>query len=117
MVGAGLDLKTLAAAARSLDVGIVENELAAQLVVDEVHLGAEQGQLGFGVDENARAVLLDHFVEAILLARVLDRVREATAAALLDADAQSDHVGPRLHQRLDAFDRGRRERDGNAWRR
>ena len=108
-----LDLKALATAARALDVGIVKDKLAAQLVAHVVHLGAEQAELSLDVHEELDARLLDNLVELLLLFGILERVGEAIAAALLDTNA---HAGHRLRalaqQLLDALDSGRRERYG-----
>src|SRR3546814_12806694 len=47
-----LDVKRLAAAAAALLVGIGEHEAAVELVVDVVHLAAEQEHDGGGIDED-----------------------------------------------------------------
>lgn len=48
----GLDAEALSTAAHSLDVGVVEYELAAQLRLHKVHLGPEKGQLSLFLDEH-----------------------------------------------------------------
>lgn len=44
--------EALPTATHPLDVGIVEDELAAQLRLHKVHLGPEEGQLGFLLNEH-----------------------------------------------------------------
>ena len=49
------DAEALPAATRPLDVGVVEHELSRKLGVHEVHLGAQQGELGLLLDEHPHA--------------------------------------------------------------
>ena len=63
--------EALAAAAGTADVGVVEDKLGGELGLLEVHLGAEDGQLGLFVDVDRHAILLNHLVE-------LDPAREVT---------------------------------------
>ena len=55
--------EALAAAAGTADVGVVEDELRGELRLLEVHLGAEDRELGLLVDVDSHAVLLHHLVE------------------------------------------------------
>ena len=55
--------EALAAAAGTADVGVVEDELRGELRLLEVHLSAEDGELGLLVDVDSHAVLLHHLVE------------------------------------------------------
>lgn len=48
----GSDAEAFSTAAQPLDVGVVEYELAGQLCLHKVHLGPEQGQLSFLLDEH-----------------------------------------------------------------
>jgi len=111
-----LNLKALAASARALDVRIVKDKLGAELALDKVHLGAEERELRLGVHEEPGAALLHHLVEALLLLGVLERVREAVAAALAHAHAQALHVRMLVHELLHALYGAGRERDGRATR-
>src|SRR5690606_18191330 len=78
-------------------VRIVENELGGQLVDFVVHLGAEQEQNSLRVDQNANPLVLDNFVELVLLSSPAHRVFHARAAAVLHADAQAHNVGAGGH--------------------
>ena len=55
--------EALAAAARAADVGVIEDELRGEFGLLEVHLGAEDGELGLLVDVDRHTVLLHHLVE------------------------------------------------------
>lgn len=48
----GSDAEALSTATHSLNVGVVEDELAGQLRLHKVHLGSEKGQLSFFLDEH-----------------------------------------------------------------
>ena len=70
----------------------------------EIHFRAEQEQDRLGVDQDLDALVLDHFIEGLLLGRPFHGVFHAGAAAILDADAQAHdgRVRPgddRLHAR------------------
>ena len=70
-----------------------------------VHLAADDGEEGLAVDEDADAVLLDDLVELCGAVDVLERVGEAGAAFVPDADA--DELGRRAaHEDAEAFDGG-----------
>lgn len=53
MTGRRLDVEALPTTACSLDVGVVKHELAGEFRLDEIHLGAQQGQLSLLLDENS----------------------------------------------------------------
>src|SRR3569832_283794 len=57
-----LELHRLAAAAGANLVRIVEDELSLHSVGLVIHLGAEQEQNRFGVDQDLHALILDDFV-------------------------------------------------------
>src|SRR5690349_976582 len=85
-----LNAEALAAAAAGFLVGVLEDEAALQLVVHEVHFGADQEHGGGGVDQDLDALVLHDFLELLDLVRVLDGIAETGAATSLDADAQAD---------------------------
>ena len=107
-------MEALTTAASALDVGIVENELAAKLLLLKVHLSAEQRELRFAVDEDLDAVLLYDFVELLLLLGVVERVGEPVASPLLHADSETDGLLVLGHQIFAALNGSRRESNGSA---
>src|SRR6185312_1690266 len=98
-----------AAAAAALLVRIAEGEARLELVLDIVHLGADDEHRGLGVDQQGDALVLHHLVEFALFVSVFERVCQARAAAAAHADADADRRLAALGQkRLDAPRRGLR---------
>src|SRR6266853_1623226 len=83
------NVERLAAAAAALLVRVAEDKARLELLLDVIHLGAEDEHDGFGVDEDCHPLVLDDFVEFALLVGVFDRVAEPRAAARPHADAHS----------------------------
>src|SRR5262245_7575294 len=82
--GCRLELYRFAAAAGRRLVRIVEYELRRELVGLIIHLGADQEQHRFGIDQDAHALVLDHLVGGLDLLGILHRVGHAGAAAVAD---------------------------------
>src|SRR3546814_18946877 len=71
---------------------VCSSDLAAlELVLDVVHLAAEQEHDGGGLDEDLHALVLDHVLQLALLLGVLDHVAHAGAALGADADPEAEH--------------------------
>ena len=83
-----LDREAGAAAAGRGDVRVVELELGADQVVDEIELRALHEAERDGIDHHARAVALDEEIVGRRLRDDVEAVLEARAAAALDADAK-----------------------------
>src|SRR6185436_5844631 len=95
-----------ATAAAALLVRILEHEAGLQLLLDVIHLGAEDEHRGLGVDQDRDAILLHHLVHRTLLVSELERIAEARAALGLDADANAGgRLAALVEQRLHALDR------------
>ena len=73
-------------------VGVFEGKLRRHFCALEIHLGAEQKQHGFGIDNHRRAFVFHHVFARQHLVCQFDRVGHARTAAILDADAQADAV-------------------------
>src|SRR6266851_852467 len=101
------NVERLAAAAAALFVRVAEDKARLELLLDVIHLGAEDEHDGLGVNEDRHALVLDDFVEFALLVGVFDRIAEPRAAPGAHADA---HPQGRLaapgQQRLDPRCRG-----------
>ena len=68
------------------DIGVPEVEALVELVLDPVHLGADDAEECLAVDKDLDAVLLDDLVEAPRLGHVFEVVRHARAALVAHAD-------------------------------
>ena len=77
-----------AAAARGGHVRIVQLELGADQIVDEIELGAVQEAERDRIDDHPRAVPLDQEIVGGALRHQVEAVLETGAAAALDAHAQ-----------------------------
>src|SRR4051794_20026834 len=86
----GLAAERAAAAAATLDVGVVDGEAGTHEAVHVVELAAHDVGDAHGVDENPDALGLDNFVVVVDLIVEVDRVLETGAAAGPDANAQSE---------------------------
>jgi iron-sulfur cluster assembly protein len=93
-------VERLAAAAAALLVRVAEDEARLQLVLDIVHLAAEDEQGRLGVDIDGDALVLDHLVVRLLGGRIFDRVGQAGAALALDPEAQAGGIRRALRQQL-----------------
>src|SRR5690606_16153690 len=101
------DVEGFPAAAPALLVGIAEAEAGLKLVLDPVHLRAEDEHRRFGIDEDGDALVFHHLVPLSLLVGVFERVGEARAAARPYADANAHgRLASLREERLDAFGRG-----------
>ena len=58
-----LQAEALATTASAFDVGVIEDELGGQLVLDKVHFSPKKRQLSLPIDEYLDAVLIHHLVE------------------------------------------------------
>src|SRR3954464_12354378 len=85
-----LYVKAFAAAAAAFFVRIAEDKAGLQLLLDIIHLGAEDEHDGLRIDQHRAALVLHDFVELALFVGVVERVAEAGAAARPDADAHAD---------------------------
>src|SRR3954465_1057193 len=85
-----LYVERLAATAAAFFVRIAEDKAGLQLLLDIIHLGAEDEHDGLRIDQHRDALVLDDFVELALFVGVFERVAEAGAAARPDADAHAD---------------------------
>src|SRR6185437_3381783 len=98
-----------AAAAAPLLVGIAEGEARLDLVLDIVHLGADDEHRRLGIDQQGDPLVLHDLVEFAFLISIFEGVCEARAAAAAHADADADRRLAALgEQRLDAPRRGLR---------
>src|ERR1700733_14078123 len=89
----GRQLHRLAAAASAGLVRIIEDELRRHLVDLVVHLGTEQKQHSFGIDQDLDALVLDDLVGGADIVGVFDGIGLPGAAAVLDSDPQADDFG------------------------
>src|SRR6478735_2886493 len=90
-----LDREAGAAAARGGDVRVVDLELGADQLVDEVDLGAANEAERDRIDHYLGPVALDHNVVRRRVLHQVEAVLEARAATALDADAHQRRVlGP-----------------------
>jgi hypothetical protein len=87
-------VETFTATAASLLVGVVEDELAAELVLLEGHFCADEGHDGLAVDDHLDASFLDHLVELlyVLVADVVHAVGQTRASLLGQTDLHA-HLG------------------------
>src|SRR5205807_8798218 len=81
------NVETLAAATAALLVRIAKDKARLQLLLDVIHLGAEDEHDGFRVDQHGYTLVFDDLVEPALLVGIFDRVAEARAAAGPHPDA------------------------------
>ena len=96
-----LDHHRFAAAAGFRLIGIVEHEAGRKLVALVVHLGADKEHHRLGVDEDADALVFDHFIERADGFGVIHRVAHPGAAAVLHAYTDADITAVRFrHDRL-----------------
>src|SRR5918997_1950370 len=86
----GLAGERAAAAAATLNVGVVDGEASAHEAVHVVELAAHDVRDAHGVDEYLDALGLDNFVVVVDLVVEVDRVLEAGATARPDTDAQRE---------------------------
>ena len=89
---AGSNIEALSTPALALLVGIVEHELAAELVLHKIHLGADEGHNGLVVNHHLDAFRLHHLVELpdLLLPDVVHVVAQARTALLAQAYLDAD---------------------------
>lgn len=93
----------LAAAAAPFFIGIDEGEAAFELLLDEIHLRAEQEHDGLGVDQHLDSFILHHLIVFVYVIGIFDGVGQARAAARADADADTRRrLAARVQHRLDA---------------
>src|SRR5688572_23407638 len=83
-----LDREAGAAAARGGDVRVVQLELGADQIVDEIELGPLQESERDRIDHHARAVALDKKIAGCALRHQVETVLETRTAAPLDAHAK-----------------------------
>ena len=101
------NMKAFSTAAGALGIRVVEDELAFDLIVNEVHLGPDDKEQGLLVNDDSDPPLLDHFVElADALPRdiVHDvRVPVASSPSHVDFNSISFRLGiiPVPHQLID----------------
>ena len=76
------------AAAGANLVGVVEDKTGGQLVLLEIHFGAKEKQHRPGVDGEADALVLDHFIARCRAGGDFHGIGHAGAAAVPDADTQ-----------------------------
>ena len=88
------------------DVGVPEMEALVELVLDPVHLGADDAEEGLTVNEDLDAVLLDLLVEGARAIDVLEVVGQAAAPAVPHPDL--DQLRLRLVQQAAQLLHGRR---------
>ncbi len=82
--------------ARLTYVRVPEEEALVKLVLDPVHLAADDAEEGLAVDQDADAVLLDLLVERARAVDVLEVVGQPATPAVAHADL--DQLGLRLVQ-------------------
>lgn len=88
--------KALAATALLLDVGIVEDKLARDLVLLPVHLAPYYTEEGLTIYENLHTVLLNNFIELAGLVDVFEVIGHTRAAFVAHPDP--DKLGRRRVQ-------------------
>src|SRR5665213_330028 len=105
------DVEGFAAAAAAFFVGIAEGEAGLELVLDVVHLGADDEHRRLGIDQDGDALVLHDLVEFSLIVGVFERISQARAAARAHADPDAGGILAALgEQRLDALGRRFRHR-------
>ena len=76
------------------DVRVSKDETTAELILDPIHLAADDAEESFTVDENLDSILLDHLVECAGLGHVFEMIGESAATSI--AHAHSDELWIRL---------------------
>src|SRR6516162_8233171 len=110
---APLYVEGFAAAAAPFLVRIMKGKAALQLLLDIIHLGAEDEHDRLRIDEDRHALVFDNLVELTLFIGVFDRVAETGAAARTHANAHPDRRLAALgEERLDPLRRGVRHHQG-----
>src|SRR6267154_1532800 len=84
------DVEGFTAAAATLFIRVAEGETRLQLVLDEIHLGAEDEHRRLGIDQDGDAVGLDDLIELALLVGIFERVGQPRAAARAHPDADAE---------------------------
>jgi hypothetical protein len=84
------DVEGFAAAAATLFIRVAEGEARLQLILDEIHFGAENEHRRLGIDQDGDAVRLDDLVELALLVGIFERVGQPRAAARAHPDADAE---------------------------
>lgn len=92
------DAEGLAASALLRDVGVLENESPGELILNPVHLAAEDVDKSLGVDQDLDAVLLNGIIKLARLVDVFEVVCQAGAALALGSNA--NQLGLRRVQKL-----------------
>lgn len=96
----GLYIERFSTAASALCIGVVKDKFRDQVIVNEVHLGADDMHEGTRIDENKGAIDGDFFVERIGLVRVIEDVSHAIASAGAQPDAHADRARIALRQQV-----------------
>src|SRR5258705_8668311 len=101
------DVEGFTAAATTLFIRVAEGETGLQLVLDEIHLGAEDEHRRFRIDQDGDAVRLDYLVELALLVGIFERIGQPRAATRTHPDADAERRLTALgEQRPDPLRRG-----------
>ena len=97
------------------DVRISKDETTAELILDPIHLAADDTEESFTVDEDLDSVLLDHLVECAGLGHVFEMIGKSATTSI--AHAHSDELRIRSREELTELSKGTwRERHGRlAW--
>ena len=90
------------------DIGVPEVEALVELVLDPVHLGADDAEECLAIDKDLDAVLLDLLVEGAGAVDVLEVVGQAAAPAVPHTDLDQLRLGL-VQQRPQLLHRRRRQ--------
>lgn len=85
--------KRLAASTLALAVGVVEDKPARELIVDPVHLRANNAKQRLGVNQHLDAVLYHLLVKLSRLVHILEVICQTRAASVLNSNANKFWLG------------------------
>lgn len=84
MMNSSLNHERLAATALLLDIRIPKNKPLIQFILHPIHLAAYDAKQRFTVYKHLDSILLDRLIERTRLLHILQMVRQARAAPVLD---------------------------------
>ena len=83
-------MKTLSASTSSLLIGIIKHELAAELVLHEVHLSAHHCHQCFAIDDHLKMVFADNFIEFAGFFSIVHGIGKPVASFFGQTDFDAD---------------------------
>ena len=69
------------------DVRILEDESLVELILQPIHLRANNAEQSLGINQNLDAILLDRLVKSTSLVHVFKMVRQTRASSVANAQA------------------------------